>query len=324
MKGGGVVYSRPSPVPSAHVFASLLVAASVPVEVHLPGPAGALAGTLTLPARGQAPWAAVVTLTGSGAHYRDGNRTPGHPYRPFAQIAEALAGCGIATLRLDDRGVGGSAGDAAAARLEDTAADAEAALRFLRTRHDIDPRRLALIGHSYGGIVAPMVAAADGALAAVVLLGAPAQSFRETMLYQNRYEIDSDAAVTPRDREATLERAMRQQERNVAASPEAWRRSIQDRDPLPTLRRLRMPVLILQGLTDRAVPPEDPRRLERALREAGNTKVRVQLFREVNHHFQHDPVGARAGYDHQPSQDLAPEVLESLCQFLGEVLATSR
>ena len=120
------------------------------LEVVVPGPAGPLAGTLTLPA-GRGPFPAVVTATGSGAHFRDGNRTPEHPYRPFRHIADALAACGVATLRLDDRGVGGSAGNADAATAEDTAADTAAAVRFLRARKDVDPKRVGLIGHSYGG-----------------------------------------------------------------------------------------------------------------------------------------------------------------------------
>lgn len=301
-------------LPSLAVMAVLSGATAV--EVDVPGPAGRLAGTLTLP-DGSGRHPAVVTVTGSGAHHRDGNRTPDHPYRPFRHIADALARCGIGTLRVDDRGVGGSAGDAPAATADDTAADTRAALRFLRARPDIDAGRLGLIGHSYGGYIAPMVAADDASLAALVLMGAPARSFRETMRYQNRYRIENDPAIPPQDREAALGAAMRQQEANVSASTEAWRRSIQGLDPLPTARRLRMPVLILQGLTDRAVDPEDARMLERAIRETGNRGVELRLFPGVNHHFQRDPIGAREGYDKLPSQDLAPEVLDALCSWLS-------
>jgi hypothetical protein len=302
------------------LLALLVASNAASLEVRVPSQAGTLAGTLSLP-RGRGPFPAVVTLTGSGAHYRDGNRTPDHPYRPFRQIAETLAGCGVATLRLDDRGVGGSQGDASAATAEDTTADARAALRFLRARADIDPGRVGLVGHSYGGEIAPMVAADDPSVAAVVLLAGPARSFRETMRYQHHYRIENDASIPAADRETALAEAMRQQERNVATTAEAWRRSIQDRDPLPTVRRLRMPVLILHGLTDRAVDPEDARMLERAIREAGNTRVELRLFPGVNHHFQRDPVGAREGYDTLPTQDLAPEVLEALCSWVGTTLA---
>jgi dienelactone hydrolase len=162
-----------------------------------------------------------------------------------------------------------------------------------------------------------MVAADDPGVAVVVLLGAPARTFRETMRYQHRYRIENDPAVPPAGREAALREAMRQQEANVAASAEAWRRSIQDRDPLPAARRLRMPVLILHGLTDRAVDPEDSRMLEDAIRGAGNRRVERRLFPGVNHHFQRDRVGAREGYDRLPTQDLAPEVLHGLCSWLG-------
>jgi dipeptidyl aminopeptidase/acylaminoacyl peptidase len=301
------------------ITAVLLLAPPTSVEVEVPAPAGILGGTLTLPT-GRGPFPAVTTLTGSGAHYRDGNRTPDHPYRPLRQIAETLAGCGVATLRLDDRGVGASTGDANAATAEDTAADARAALSFLRARPEVDPRRLGLIGHSYGGEIAPMVAAEDPKVAAVVLLAGPARPFRETMRYQNLYRIENDPNIAPADREKALAEATVQQDANVKASTEAWRRSIQDRDPLPTARRLRMPVLILQGSTDRAVSPEDSAMLERAIREGGNRRVERHLFPGVNHHFQRDPVGAREGYDHLPTQDLAPEVLQTLCTWLRATL----
>ena len=265
------------------LLALLLAANGASLEVRVPGPAGSLAGTLRLPA-GRGPFPAVVTLTGSGAHYRDGNRTPQHPYRPFRNIAESLAKCGVASLRLDDRGVGGSGGDADTATAEDTAADARAALRFLRARPDIDPRRIALIGHSYGGQIAPMVAADDPSVAAVVLLGGPARTFRETMRYQHRYRIENDPRIAPADREATLAEAMRQQERNVAASTEAWRRSIQDRDPAPHGPAPAHAVLILQGLTDRAV---DRGREAARARDPGGRPIPRSSFASSPRHNPH-------------------------------------
>ena len=290
-------------------------------QVTIPGRDGRrLAGTLTLPASGQAPFAVAVTLTGSGPHYRDGNRTPEHPYRPFRQIAAALAARGVATLRLDDRGVGGSTGDANATTGDDTADDTRVAIAWLRHRAGIDPARVALIGHSLGGEIAPLVAAEDRDIAAVVLMGAPARNFRETMRYQHQYRIDTDPAVPVAQRAAALVKAMKRQEQSVAASVEKWRPWAQNLDPLVAARRLRSPILILHGLTDRAVPPGDARLLEAAIREGFNPQVTVRLFEQVNHHFQRDPIGAREGYDRLPTQDLAPEFLSALSDWLATTL----
>ena len=288
----------------------------IETEIQIPGPAGRLSGTLTLPA-GASRVPIVITITGSGAHYRDGNREPDDRYRPFRQIAEHLSRCGIGTLRLDDRGVGASDGDAASATLEDTTADVRAAVDAVRRRPAVDGSRVALIGHSYGAVVAPLVGAADPAIAAVVLLGGPATSFRETMRYQHRYRIAHDASIPIDQKNAALEAAMRQQDLNVKQSTEAWRRSIQDRDPLPTARKLRMPVLILHGATDRAVDPADAISLETAIREGGNRDVTRRLFEGLNHHFLLDPVGAPEGYTSLPSQDLAPELLTEMCEWLS-------
>ncbi len=303
------------------VFAALPASASREQEVVIAGRSSrSLAGTLTLPSIGAAPFPVAVSLTGSGLHYRDGNRRPEHPYRPFREIAGALAERGVAMLRLDDRGVGGSTGDGNAATGDDIADDARVAIAWLRERKEIDPARIALIGHSFGGEVAPMVAAEDPSVAALVLMGAPAVSFRETMRYQHRYDIERDASIPPERRAAVLEERMARQERNVAASVEKWRPWSQDRDPLPTARRVRCPALILQGLTDRAVSPEEARTLDRVLRESGNSRVTLRLFDNLNHHFNLDPVGATDGYDRLESQALAPEFLDTLSSWLARTL----
>lgn len=129
-----------------------------------------LAGTLTTP-RGVAKAPAVVLVSGSGPQDRD-SQIMGH--RPFKLIADVLTRAGIAVLRYDDRGFGRSSGAFAAATTSDFAADAAAAVAFLRAREGIDAARIAVVGHSEGGLVAPWVAARDPKLAAIVSLAGPA------------------------------------------------------------------------------------------------------------------------------------------------------
>jgi pimeloyl-ACP methyl ester carboxylesterase len=128
-----------------------------------------LAGTLTLP-RGGRPCAAVVMITGSGPQDRDETI---FNHRPFWIIADHLTRQGIAVLRVDDRGIGKSTGKFATATSEDFAGDALAAVRYLRSRSEIDPKRIGLAGHSEGGLIAPMVAQRDKRIAFLVLLAGP-------------------------------------------------------------------------------------------------------------------------------------------------------
>ncbi len=129
-----------------------------------------LAGTLTLPdTTGQFP--AVVLISGSGPQDRD-ETVFGH--RPFLIIADHLTRKGIAVLRYDDRGVGGSSGDFSSATTEDFVGDALAAINYLKGRQEIDPRNIGLIGHSEGGLVAPLAATRSNDVAFIVLLAPPA------------------------------------------------------------------------------------------------------------------------------------------------------
>ncbi|MCS6923704.1 MAG: lysophospholipase, partial [Fimbriimonadales bacterium] len=113
-----------------------------------------LAGTLTIP-EGKPPFAAVVFLTGSGAQNRD-EEIFGH--KPFLVLADYLTRAGYATLRMDDRGVGGSGGDMRRATTLDFADDALAAVNYLKTRKEIDPKRIGLLGHSEGALVGAIAA----------------------------------------------------------------------------------------------------------------------------------------------------------------------
>ncbi len=135
-------------------------------EVTFQSGAITLAGTLTIPS-GDGPFPAVLLITGSGSQNRD-EEVFGH--KPFLVLADYLTRGGIAVLRIDDRGVGGSSGGDTQATTADLAGDALAGVRFLKEHPGIDPGRIGLLGHSEGGEIAPMAAAQSPDVAYIVLL----------------------------------------------------------------------------------------------------------------------------------------------------------
>jgi uncharacterized protein len=139
-----------------------------------------LVGTLTIP-EGPGPHPAIVLISGSGAQDRD-ETVAGH--KPFLVLSDYLTRRGIAVLRADDRGAAGTKGNPLNTRLQDVADVVRGALAWLRTRPDIDARRIGLLGHSEGAFVAPMVAADDPAIAFLVILGGPAARGRDLLVAQ--------------------------------------------------------------------------------------------------------------------------------------------
>src|SRR5271165_695440 len=125
-----------------------------------------LAATLTIP-QGKGPFPGVVLITGSGPQDRD-ETLLGH--KPFLVLSDYLTRHGIAVLRADDRGVGKSTGNFSTATTADFATDTEAGVAYLKTRPEIDPHKIGLIGHSEGGVIAPMVAARNPDVAFIVMM----------------------------------------------------------------------------------------------------------------------------------------------------------
>jgi alpha-beta hydrolase superfamily lysophospholipase len=285
-------------------------------DVRVPTPAGfALAGTLTLPtgAKGRLP--AVVTITGSGPQDRDAAISIVRGYRPFRQIADTLSRRGIAVLRLDDRGTGASGGNFASATSADFADDVRAAVAYLRTRPDIDPARIALIGHSEGGMIAPMVAATDAKIRAIALLAGQGWTGTETSDSQLRtvwQQMGLNAAQM--DSMARINTPLR----DAQAAEVPWMRFWLDYDPLPAARRVRQPVLVLQGGTDWQVVPEQATVLAAAFRQGGNRDVTLKLFPELDHLFLVDPapVASVEHYTTLPNRQVPPEVLGTLADWL--------
>jgi uncharacterized protein len=146
-------------------------------------PAGiTLAGTLTVP-QGRGPFPAVILISGSGAQDRDETI---FEHKPFHVLADTLTRRGIAVLRVDDRGVGGSSGSVSKSTSDDFAGDVLAGIAVLKSRPDIDGRKVGLMGHSEGGIIAPIVAARSSDVAFIVMLAGTGFPGDEILVMQSR------------------------------------------------------------------------------------------------------------------------------------------
>ena len=141
-----------------------------------------LSGTLTLPKK-DGVFPVVILITGSGPQNRD-EELLGH--KPFLIISDYLTKNGIAVLRYDDRGVGQSKGDFKSATTADFATDVESAITFLKTRPEINKNKIGLIGHSEGGLIAPMVASKSNDVSFIVLLAGPGISGDKILLLQQK------------------------------------------------------------------------------------------------------------------------------------------
>jgi len=274
-----------------------------------------LGGTLTMPVS-PGPHQAVLLLSGSGAQNRDGRTMLG--YRPLREIAEALAARGIASLRLDDRGVGASGGEYASRTIAELADDATRALRALAATSGVDAEALGLVGHSEGALVA-MQAIANGADAKVlVLLASPSRPGREIIALQQRYGATRMVRDSAPDRQPALIEALLQ---GSSEAVEALRRDsrgfrvLLDFDPLRVARRIRVPTLLLHGEQDAQVPVAQAVELAGVLQRAGAI-VTVERIAGVNHLFLADPVGDPAGYLLLPARTVAPAVLALLADWL--------
>lgn len=289
-------------------------------EVTVRTPAGhTLSGTLTLPRDARGPVPAVVTITGSGQQDRDETIPIVTGFKIFRQVADTLSRRGIAVLRLDDRGIGGSGGDVNGTSA-DFADDIRAGVAYLRTRPEIDAARIALVGHSEGGMIAPMIAADDPTVAAIVLMAGPSQSGRQIIDYQLAMMLTLDTTLSTAQRDSAL--AATRAEFEAGAGRAAWMRYFLDYDPLPTLRRVRQPVFVMHGATDRQVTAEQAEEIARTIRAAGNSQVSVRVFSDRNHLFLRDPEGYPPGYVKLASGRVDNEVLGALADWLATTLQT--
>ncbi|HEX8672576.1 MAG TPA: alpha/beta fold hydrolase [Longimicrobium sp.] len=305
-----------------------------------------IAGTLTLP-RGRGPFPAAVLITGSGQQDRD-ESLMGH--KPFLVLADYLTRRGIAVLRMDDRGEGRSTGDFGRATSADFANDVEAAVRFLAARSDVARNKIGLIGHSEGGVIAPMVATRSRGVAYVVMLagtgipgdsllrlqgaavlrssGASEEMVRRQGEVQGRIFAAARAGSDSADAARRIRAALTPQERAAgASSPDSipgpmrallapWFRYFLGYDPRPALRRLTVPTLALNGSLDVQVPAkENLAAIDSALRAAGNRDYRVLELAGLNHLFQTARTGSPGEYA-TIEETMSPAALEAVASWI--------
>jgi|GEM_PF-287217 len=315
----GTVVSKPAEKPD---YSAPRGAPYTAEEVSFKGPGGiTLGGTLTKPLNARGPLPAVVTITGSGQQDRDEYIPLVGGLRVFRQVADTLSRVGIAVLRLDDRGLGASTGSFATSNTADFADDTRAALAYLRSRADIDPNRLALVGHSEGGMIAPMVAATDPKLRAIAIMAGPADKMIDIILEQNKWVADHNPKMTQAQRDSVLAetRVALAPERQFAPALKFW----MSYDPAPAAKQVKAATLILQGETDRQVPAGNATKLAALIRLGGNKDVTVRIFPATDHLFLEDSTGDFLDmYKHVKTNKVSPVILGAMADWLVLKLGT--
>ncbi|HEY7291326.1 MAG TPA: alpha/beta fold hydrolase [Vicinamibacterales bacterium] len=302
-------------------------------SIRIPANGFVLAGTLSRPteappAGGRLP--AVVLVGGSGPTDRD-ETIAGIPI--LGQIADAIAGAGFMVVRYDKRGIGQSGGRSESAGLADYSEDVRAAVKFLSDRKDVDPKRIAVIGHSEGGAVAMIAASKDKRIAAVGLLATNGVSGAELVLAQQTHALDR-LQLSPEERQAKIDLQKRIHEavltgkgwdqvppelRKPVDTPEF--QSILSNDPAKVMPDVRQPILIVQGELDKTVDPSNADRLDALAKKRKNQPpVEVAKIPGVNHLLVPAKTGETDEYGSLPDKHVSTAVTQALVEWLKKTL----
>jgi len=272
-------------------------------------------------------------------------------HQPFLVLADYLTRRGIAVLRADDRGVGGSSRGSANDTSDNYVGDTLAGVEFLKTRKEIDPKHIGLIGHSEGGLIAPLAAVRSNDVAFIVLMAGPGLVGDKLLVMQNRLIATAECDKEVKESMAEAERlfAIAKNEKDPAIAKQKiqaetarieetarkhleaqlgsaaarinevltpWFRFFLSYDPRPTLMKVRVPVLAINGEKDTQVPAkEDLAAIEQALKDGGNRDYKIVLLPGLNHLFQTSSTGAPSEYA-EIEETIAPVALQTMGDWI--------
>ncbi|MDD4083569.1 MAG: alpha/beta fold hydrolase [Sphaerochaetaceae bacterium] len=282
-----------------------------------------LAGTITRP-KDYRFHPAVILISGSGLQDRD-EALLGK--KPFYNIAVALSNAGYIVLRFDDRGYGKSQGDGEVATTMDFASDVSAGVDFLLTKNFVNKKKIGLIGHSEGGIIAPIVATQRKDIDFIILLAGPGVDGKTLILDQSKvmleksnapkdyiekalkineniYDTVLDDSLSEDEKKAIIQATlsdfgMEQNaiDANIDASLSPWYHMFLGLDPSVYLKQIKIPVLSLNGTLDTQVTASlNQEGIEKALNQAGNKYYEIMKLEGYNHLFQKANTGLVTEY----------------------------
>src|SRR5262245_2070845 len=303
--------------------------------VTIPAVGFNLGATITKPASaggsGAAAMMPAVILLPPSTGDRDGF-TQGIP--TFAQLAGAMADAGFLAVRYDKRGFGQSGGRAESATIQDYAEDVRSVVRWLLQRKDVDPKRIAVIGHSEGAWVALLAAARERRITAVASLAGPSTTGAELVLEQQQQSLDL-LKLSPQERQQKVDlqkqiqsavltgkgwEGVSKDERRAADTP--WFQSLLTYDPAKVLKDVKQPLLFVHGELDKQVPVAHADRLADLARKQSDSKsVDVVVVRGINHLLVPAITGEISEYASLPDRNVSKNVSGTLTAWLTKTFA---
>jgi dienelactone hydrolase len=304
--------------------------------VTIPAVGFNLGATLTRPANAaaNAKAPAVILLAAASVGDRDGV-IQGVP--TLANLAAAVSESGMIAVRFDKRGNGQSGGRSESATVTDFAEDVRAIVRWLEKRRDVDPKRIAVVGHGEGAWVGLLAAARERRIAAVVSIAAPSTTGAETVLEQQRLELEG-LKLPPEEREKRI--ALQQQVHSAVLTGKGWDnvppqvrkeadtpwfQSLLTFDPAKVMDDVRQPVLFVHGGLDRQVPVQHVERLSAiAQKESKSKSVEVVVIRGVNHLLIPAITGETTEYGTLQDRTVSKDVTKATTDWLTKTFAAIR